>query len=295
MKKLVALALCAAVSIPVAATALAAGTPFVPISPGQVEERTYGYDLYVDGKDTGTDACVMVPLRTFAEQLGFSVTWNGDGTVGMDNGVMHSTVTIGKDLYQVVTSVEGMVGMSAPFSLGTAPFVIDGTTYVPLELFEVLLGNREGSVSLENGVVSISASESSESTVQIPNPVTDCNSLDSAEELAGFQVKLPDTVNGSNHRVFRAAEGNFLEVIYLDGETETARVRKAPGSEDVSGIYTEYPDVDTVSVAGTPVTIKGNDEGASLAIWTRGGYSYSVTVESPVSDTEMMEWVAAIQ
>ena len=71
-------------------------------------------------------------------------------------------------------------------------------------------------------------------------------------------------------------------MIYLDGETETARVRKAPGSEDVSGIYTEYPDVDTVSVAGTPVTIKGNDEGASLAIWTRGGYSYSVTVESPL-------------
>lgn len=100
MKKLSVLALCTALALSASATsALAAGNAPALISPAPAAERQSGYDLYVDGKDTGKNACMMVPLRLFAEQLGFSVVWSGDGTVTVDDGTMHSTITIGEDLY----------------------------------------------------------------------------------------------------------------------------------------------------------------------------------------------------
>ena len=74
-----------------------------------------------------------VPLRAVAEALGFTVTWNGDGTVTVDSGEMHSVITIGEDRYQAVTSIEGAVGATGPLQLGAPPYVIHGTTYVPLK------------------------------------------------------------------------------------------------------------------------------------------------------------------
>ena len=38
----------------------------------------------------------------------FTVTWNGDGTVTVDSGEMHTTITIGEDSYQAITSIEGL-------------------------------------------------------------------------------------------------------------------------------------------------------------------------------------------
>lgn len=165
MKKLIASALCAAMALSLSATAFAAGpmvispaptetTPAV-VAPGPEEKAQPGYILRIDGKDTDVRACVMVPLRAVAEKLGFTVTWNGDGSILLDNGVMHSTVIVGRDLYQVTTSNSDLVGMSAPFSLGVPPYVANGTTYVSLGLFDALLGSQQGAVTMENGIISL--------------------------------------------------------------------------------------------------------------------------------------------
>ena len=152
-------------ALSLSATAFAAGpmvispaptetTPAV-VAPGPEEKAQPGYILRIDGKDTDVRACVMVPLRAVAEKLGFTVTWNGDGSILLDNGVMHSTVIVGRDLYQVTTSNSDLVGMSAPFSLGVPPYVANGTTYVSLGLFDALLGSQQGAVTMENGIISL--------------------------------------------------------------------------------------------------------------------------------------------
>ena len=65
----------------------------------------------------------------------------------METGQVHIDLTLGKDTYQTVSSTA--IGMSDPFSLGAAPTMLEpGTIYVPAELFQVLLGNREGTVSI---------------------------------------------------------------------------------------------------------------------------------------------------
>ena len=112
---------------------------------GSDERITYEYPLEVNGGELDITVPVMVPLRTVAEALGFTVTWNGDGTVSIDSGLMHSTIAIGTDSYQAVTSLEGAEGATGPLQLGAAPYVVDGCTYVPLKLFDILLGNGAGS------------------------------------------------------------------------------------------------------------------------------------------------------
>ena len=119
--------------------------------------------LTVNGAETGItvteeDGGYIVPLRALAEYLGYTVAWHGeDSTVTLDSGSMHATVTLGVNRYQAVTSLEGMVGMTAPFSLAAAPYAVDGTTYVPLELFVVLMGNPADAVTANDGAVELTA------------------------------------------------------------------------------------------------------------------------------------------
>lgn len=111
------------------------------------------FPVEADGQSTGVNACLMVPLRAVAEPLGFTVTWD-DGGVLVDNGTLHTRVVIGQDRYTLTTSRDGLVGMSAPFSLGAPPYVANGVTYVPVALFDALLG--EGAVTVtDSGTISI--------------------------------------------------------------------------------------------------------------------------------------------
>jgi hypothetical protein len=295
MKKLIVSALCATMALSLSITAFAA-SPMV-IAPAPENDPRPGYTLQIDGKDTGVRACIMVPLRATAEKLGFTVTWKGDGTILLDDGTMNSTVAIGRDLYQVTTIVEGMVGMSAPFSLGIPPFVTGGTTYVPLGLFDALLGSQQGAVTMEDGVICLDTDPlSKDNNAQIANPFVDCDTLNEAIKITGFDLTVPSTINKATDRLYRVMtlDDKMLEVIYQSGEDEAARIRKAPGAEDISGDNNEYAQANTVSVDGAEVTMRGNNGMVYLAIWNTGGYTYSVNVTNGISSNGMMALVSEI-
>ncbi len=305
MKKLIASALCAVTALSLSATAFAAEPVGISSSPtmaapagisaAPADPSCAGYTFQVDGEDMGFQVNVAVPLRAVAEKLGFQVTWNGDGTISMDNGVMNCTVTLGKDSYQVVTSVEGLVGMSAPFSLGMAPYIVNNTTYVPLGIFEALLGNQAGAVTMENGVLSLHTDPLNKNNhMQLPNPFVKYETLEQAAQAAGFALTVP-AANGSDSRVFQAIEDKLLEVIYCKGEDKVARIRKAPGSENISGDYIVYPQVNAVTVNGIEVTMSGRDDKVSLAVWTDSGYTYAVSAADGISRSDMTALISAVQ
>ena len=129
----------------------------------------------------------------------------------------------------------------------------------------------------------------------MPNPFTDHDSLKDAEEAAGFKIQVPDEIRGVKAGAFRNLGTEMLEVIYYDGETEVARVRKGTGAEDISGDYVIYSEVKTVEVGEKSVTIKKEAEGCYLAVWTNGDYSYSVSVETPFSQEELTGLVEQVQ
>ncbi len=129
----------------------------------------------------------------------------------------------------------------------------------------------------------------------MPNPFTDHDSLKEAEEDAGFKLQTPEEIDGVKAVAFRNLDQELLEVIYLDRETEVARVRKGTGNEDISGDYNKYTAVKDVDVNGKSVTIKGTADGYVLAVWNDGEYAYSVSVEKAHSQEELTGLVEQVQ
>ena len=239
--------------------------------------------LTVNGAETGITVTeenggYIVPLRALAEYLGYTVAWHGeDSTVTLDSGAMHATVTLGVNRYQAVTSLEGAVGMTAPFSLTAAPYAVDGTTYVPLELFVVLMGNPADAVTADDGAVELTA-EAAGSGAQIPSPWEEYGSLSRLEQAAGFPVSLPVLPEGYEAVLYQAIPGQLAEVRFSGG-VDTLIYRAGLGTEDMSGDYNVYPAVQTVEEGGVSVTCKGDGDTVSLALWSRDGYSFSLASE----------------
>lgn len=295
MKKWIVSALGAAMTLSLT-TAAFASEPLLG-SPVPVGASRGGYALQIDGEDTGVRACIMVPLRSVAEKLGFEVVWNGDNTITVTGDDLYGDLTIGEDRYFTAPTQEGVMGASL-FSLGMVPYAVDGVTYVPLGLFDALLGSQQGAVTMEDGVIRLDTDPLNKAGiggVQLPNPFAEYGTLAEAARAAGVELTAPDSVNGSDRRIFRAIENDLLEVIYCKGEEEIARIRKAAGAGDISGDYNVYPQVDTVTVNGAEVTRKGDAGKVSLATWTAGEYTYSISVESGISAREMTQLISAVR
>lgn len=268
-----------------------AGTPQLLIAeePAETADETHRYPVEVNGERVDAVACVMVPLRAVAEPLGFTVTWD-NGSVLVDNDVIHTKVTIGVDQYIITTSNENLVGMSAPFSLGAAPYVIDGMTYVPLGLFNALLGNQEGTVVLEDNRIVIQTK-----SAELANPFVSCKTVAEAEQIAGFSLKLPDQIpNWIDQMTIQAVDSVMIEVV-CGGQGRELVIRKSAGSEDISGDYNPYDREKTVTVGGCQVTIKGTDDKVAVAVWTQGGYTYAVCAAPGIELRDLTALAAAIQ
>ena len=130
--------------------------------------------------------------------------------------------------------------------------------------------------------------------IGMPNPFTDFDTLAEAEKQTGFYITLPDAIGSSDDKIYRAMNDEMLEVIYVNGEDETGRIRKARGSEDISGDYNEYAETETVSAGGIDVLLKGDAGLVKLAVWTNDDYAYSVSVEAGLSADEMTAIVSAV-
>lgn len=46
--------------------------------------------------------------------------------------------------------------------------------------------------------------ESTEDLVEIPNPFIDCDSLEDAKKIAGFEIRVPDAIDGYSDRFIQA-------------------------------------------------------------------------------------------
>ena len=88
------------------------------------------------------DGVTMVPLRSVAEALGCTVTWNQDEqSATISDSARQLTVYLGKDSFMSAPASEtGLVGTPTPVSLGCAPYAEDGRIWVPAKAFETMVG-----------------------------------------------------------------------------------------------------------------------------------------------------------
>ena len=122
----------------------------------------------------------------------------------------------------------------------------------------------------------------------VPNPFEIVDTLDEAAKIAGFSLEAPTEYADYNSLVIQAIADDMIEVIYFDAEKthEGLRIRKANGTDDISGDYNEYKEVNVVKVGELEVTEKGNDGSISVATWTDGTHSYSINVDEALLNAD---------
>ena len=245
------------------------------------------YSLNINGKAANGEVLVLVPLRETAEQLGFKVSYN-KGTILVDDGIMHTNLTIGENSYQVVTSNPDLVGMSAPFSLSSAPVMTNGKTYVPIELFVPLTGNDSSIIKTEGSAISISKkADTKNEDVQIPNPLTEHETLADLAKTVGFDVTLPTLDKAYKETAFIDISGTTADVRFADDE-DTITFRKAKGSDDISGDNNTYKENKTIAVKDVSVSVKGND-GINTATWQKDGFTYSFSSDKAMTQDALVK------
>ena len=128
---------------------------------------------------------------------------------------------------------------------------------------------------------------------QIPNPFVNYDSIEEAAKAAGFDITVPDKVDGYDGKEIQVMNGEMIQIIFVNGEARLF-VRKAAGNDDISGDYNNYAETKTVDIGGSTVTMKGDDGAVQLAIWTNNGYTYAVMSDEAMTVENMTSLVAQI-
>ena len=127
--------------------------------------------------------------------------------------------------------------------------------------------------------------------VGMPNPFIDCQTMEKAEEIAGFNMSSP-VFDDLTERSYQAVKGQMIQVFNRgDGAPGDGGVlvRKAKGSGDISGDYNTYPVNDTFEINGMKITARGTEEGYVTVIWEDGGYAYAMDMDEICMPKELLE------
>lgn len=129
--------------------------------------------------------------------------------------------------------------------------------------------------------------------VQISNPFIDCKTLEEAANLTGFTLNAPKVINEYELDNISVMDYNMIEVIYRNGESRLS-IRKAFGSEDISGDWNEYEEIKTIEVKDVQVTTRGANGSVGSAIWTDEKFTYSIFANSAINSEEVTSIVQMI-
>mgnify|MGYP000183407916 FL=1 len=299
MKKTISMMMALAVAGTMAVPAMAVNDEPMVIAPApNAQSQQAQMKIVVKGKTMpvqtiSVNGCTMAPVRAIAEALGFKVTWNADRSININNGEMQSDLRIGDNSYVVYTAVEGMAGMSAPFSLGSAPIIKNNTAYVPIDLFVPLFGNDPATVKTSGDTITINpdAKTEDDDSSQIPNLLTAHDSLAELAKAVGFDIKAPTVPAGYEADAYIDISGELAEVFYVKGD-DMLVYRVSRGEGDNSGDYNTYSNKKTVDVNGVSVELRGNDK-VNVATWSNGGFAYSVSAKQGISETEVAAVVSS--
>ena len=123
-------------------------------------------------------------------------------------------------------------------------------------------------------------------------------SMQQATEITGFTMRIPEGKAPYTEKTISVIGEDMIEVAYSK-EVPFAvgySIRKARAEGDISGDYTEYPDIREVDFEGRKVKLKGEAGTCSLALWEENGFSYAVQAqEKPMTEEEILEIVKAVE
>lgn len=148
----------------------------------------------------------------------------------------------------------------------------------------------------DTGLTAPGAEVSDESDMLLgtaPGGIEDCASLAELSEKTELELKeldkLPFEVESTEYTSYW---GELAQISYSGGG-ESLVYRVSRGGEDNSGDYNEYENIKSLDIDGVSVTLKGNGEAYSLAVWQSGGLSFSLSAEGAMSEETLREIISA--
>lgn len=124
----------------------------------------------------------------------------------------------------------------------------------------------------------ISRPSQEEPETMIANGMVEVTSREELSEAVGFPVKAAQTLPFFPQSIlYTSYWGAMAQTDYANGP-ESACFRQSPGTQDNSGDWNEYPAQETIEVSGSSVTLKGEKDAYTLAVWSDGTYSYSLSL-----------------
>ena len=151
----------------------------------------------------------------------------------------------------------------------------------------------------EEGEVAQDAVAASGAVTTLANPWQECASMPQAESLAGFSFAISDSAlpegYGPEAAYIQVIAGSMLEVDYTGERGGSVCLRKAVGTDDVSGDYNSYDLTQTSRIAGQDVTMRGAENAWYVVTWTRDGYSFAVVSTSALTTSQVEALVAGLR
>lgn len=128
-------------------------------------------------------------------------------------------------------------------------------------------------------------------------PGSDIVTALSAKELAdtvGFDVEELDNLPFKvEETIYTSYWQELAEISYIGGN-QSVTLRKSAGNEDNSGDYTDYGNHIKTDINGIEIELKGEGQLFYLAVWNMNGFSYSVSIENGISETDFANMAASI-
>lgn len=125
--------------------------------------------------------------------------------------------------------------------------------------------------------------------------IVDHSTVGELSEAVGFTVKEIQDISFDVEAVrYTSFWCELAEIEYAD-KNNTVVFRMAPRNEDVSGDYSEYASIENRRINDYDVTIKGNDDKYSLAVWKHDGFSYSISITNGISEIDLLKMVQSVK
>ena len=120
-------------------------------------------------------------------------------------------------------------------------------------------------------------------TQAMPSPLVEYTSVRDAWAVAGLPVYTPTLLPvGYVQKDIIVIDKSLAEIFYRNDAGKEILFRMAKGDSDISGDSTVYEVNQVVQTGRQYIRVKGSKKLVSLALWSRGGYTFSLSFEEPL-------------
>ena len=129
----------------------------------------------------------------------------------------------------------------------------------------------------------------------MPSPLVEYTNVRDAWAVVGLPVYTPTLLPvGYAQKDIIVIDKSLAEIFYRNAADKEILFRMAKGEADISGDNNVYEVNQVVQVGRQYIRLKGTDKLVSLALWSRGGYTFSLSFEEPVSIKAVQAIVSTI-